>query len=131
MEKIAEEVFDHRVTRSRLQAFLADPTRALVIAAKNGAVVGQLRAHLILHPDQGPECLIENLGVSPAQQRQGIASRLVAEALAIAGEWGCEGVYVMTEPDNAPARGFYAAQGWSDSTVTLYDGRLMPPKTPS
>ena len=102
------EIFDHPLDPARLQAFVACPTHLLVVACDAGRVIGQIRAMLHLQPDGPTQLYIDNLGVAPTHLRQGIARRLLAEALLWGKAQGCAEAWVATEPDNAAARALYA-----------------------
>ncbi|MEM1266782.1 MAG: GNAT family N-acetyltransferase [Pseudomonadota bacterium] len=119
--RIARNVFDHTLKPDCLEAFLADPGHALLIAEVEGEVIGQLRALRVRHPDKAPEMMIENLGVTPAWHRRRVATDLVTAARAVAEGWGAVGVFVLTETGNGAARAFYRSLGWPESAVRLFD----------
>lgn len=108
---VAEDVFDEAIDPARLAAYLAARGHLMVVAVQDGQVVGQGRAIVHLHPDQPDELYIDNLGVAPALFRQGIGRRIMDELFAWGRELGCEGAWVATESDNAPAIGLYESLG--------------------
>ena len=59
------------------------------------------------HPDKPTELYIDELGVSPAWQRQGIGHRLLEAMLELGKAQGCEEVWVGTEPENDAANALY------------------------
>jgi len=83
-------------------------------------VVGQAAAVVIRHPDTVTSLYIDNLGVTPALHRQGIASRLIAALFAVGKAEGCGEAWVGTEVDNRPAQGIYEKFGGKGETFTLY-----------
>lgn len=118
---IAEDVFDHEVTADRLAAYLAEPQHMLVLAFDGETVVGQCRGLRLLHPDQGAALYIDNLGVAPSHHRRGIGRSLVVELMAWGRERGCVEAWVLTEPDNEPARALYEGfKGTPVETPVLY-----------
>jgi aminoglycoside 6'-N-acetyltransferase I len=68
-------------------------------------------------PDGAPHLYIDNLGVAPAEQRQGLGRILLVSLLAWGKQYGCELCWVATETDNAQALAFYAATGFEQKTL--------------
>lgn len=124
LNRIAEDVFDHAVDHQRLAAYLADPMRLLALAIAGDIVVGQCAATLMRHVDKGDELYLDNLGVTPAFHRRGVGRLLVHEALAWGREHGCIAAWVLTEPDNGPARGLYASAGAAPSDAVMFEIEL-------
>lgn len=120
LDRVADDVFDDDIDPRRLAAYLAEPGHLMIVAVADGVVVGQTRAIVHRHPDEATELYIDNLGVTPAMQRQGIARRLVEELFAWGRDLGCEESWVGTEPDNTPARALYAAQGGALEPIVMY-----------
>ncbi|MDG4885137.1 GNAT family N-acetyltransferase [Mesorhizobium sp. WSM4884] len=85
----------------------SDPTAVAVV---DGMVVGQCAAVIHRHPDKVSELYIDEVGVAPPFQRQGIASKMLDAVFEIGREHGCEEAWVGTEPDNEPARALYEAR---------------------
>ena len=108
--RVAEDVFDEPVRPDRLSAYLGQPGHFMVVALADGVVVGQCAAVIHRHPDKVSELYIDEVGVSPAFQRQGIARRMLDAMFAIGRENGCEEAWVGTEPDNLPARALYESR---------------------
>jgi ribosomal protein S18 acetylase RimI-like enzyme len=117
---IADDVFDEAIDPALLTAYLAEPAHLMLIALYGGQVVGQARAIIHRHPDQGPELYVDNLGVTPALRRQGIARRLMDEIYALGRAAGCVETWVGTEPDNEPAKRLYASYGAELETFVMY-----------
>jgi acetyltransferase (GNAT) family protein len=57
--------------------------RERILALREGEVVAQVAAVIHRHPDKPTERYIDEVGVTPALQRQGIACRMVAEMFAL------------------------------------------------
>jgi aminoglycoside 6'-N-acetyltransferase I len=121
----AEGVFDHAVVPGLSAEFLADPRHALCAAIEDGRVVGFASAVRYVHPDKPSELWINEVGVAPTHQRQGLAKAILSELLAFAKHEGCGEAWVLTDDDNAPARALYAAAGGEETTgVVMVNFRL-------
>jgi ribosomal protein S18 acetylase RimI-like enzyme len=127
LDRVAEDVFDEPVRPDRLAAYLAEPGHIMLVAVSDGIVVGQCAAVVHRHPDKVTELYIDEVGVSPAFQRKGIARAMVEKMLAIGKELGCGEAWVGTEPDNLPARGLYErldVRSGEAETFVMYVYRL-------
>ena len=112
LRNVAVDVFDDPIVESSAQEFLADPRHRLVIALDNDLVVGFISAVIYLHPDKpAPELWINEVGVAPTHQRQGIGKRLMQTVLEEAKRSGCTEAWVLTERDNLPAMAMYTSTG--------------------
>src|SRR5262245_26404944 len=118
--RVAEAVFDEPVDRSRLAAYLAAPDHRMLVAIHDGEVVAQLAAVIHRHPDKPTELYIDEGGVTPALQRQGIARRMLEQMLALGKSLGCEEAWVGTEHDNQAARGLYESCGAEAEPFVMY-----------
>jgi ribosomal protein S18 acetylase RimI-like enzyme len=119
-DRIAAEVFDEPVDRARLVAYLAEPGHHMLVALHAGEVVAQVAAVVHRHPDKPSELYIDEVGVTPALQRRGIARKMLDAMLALGKALGCEEAWVGTESDNAPARGLYEARGVAAEPFVMY-----------
>ena len=120
LDRIAEDVFDDDIDPRRLAAYLLEPSHLMVVAVSDGEVIGQARGMVHRHPDQPTELYIDNLGVTPARRREGIAMRLLDELVAWGRSLGCEEAWVGTEVDNEAARALYARRGSEAETFVMY-----------
>jgi len=124
-ERIAPDVFDHAVDRATLAHYLATPGHHLIVALANGEIVGQVAAVVHHHPDLRPtELYIDEVGVTPALQRQGIALRMLEAAFALGRELGCVEAWVGTEPDNLPAKALYQPRSLPVEPFVMYVFKL-------
>ena len=124
-DHIADEVFDHEIDPVVLADYLAQPGHHLFIAVEDGLVVGQLSAVVHKHPDTRPvELYVDEVGVSPAWQRRGIATAMIDAAFALGRDLGCTEAWLGTEPDNAPARALYAPRAEPVEEVVMYVFKL-------
>lgn len=122
--EVAADVFDAEIDPGRAGAWLASGDVVLVVAIADACVIGQIQGIILRHPDQASELFIDNLGVTPAWQRRGVATALVDRIGVIARDHGCAGLWVLTEPGNAAACGFYASRNLVMQPTTLFAGRL-------
>ncbi|CDX50132.1 Aminoglycoside 6'-N-acetyltransferase [Mesorhizobium plurifarium] len=105
--RVAADVFDEPVRPDRLAAYLNAPGHFMIVAIIDEIVVGQCAAVIHRHPDKVSELYIDEVGVAPPFQRQGIARKMLDAMFEIGREHGCEEAWVGTEPDNEPARALY------------------------
>ena len=105
--QVAEDVFDEPVQADRLAAYLAMPGHFMIVAMAESVVVGQCAAVIHRHPDKVSELYIDEVGVSPTLQRQGIARKMLDAMFALGREHGCGEAWVGTEPANVAARALY------------------------
>lgn len=119
--RIAAEVFDHPVVLETLAEYLATPGHHLVVAINDGKIVGQVTAMVYRRPDGSrKELFIDEVAVTPALQRQGIAGRMLDKMLALGRELGCQEAWLGTEPGNVPARELYARRGSPGEPIVMY-----------
>lgn len=125
---VAPGLFDNPVDPGQARAFLADPLHHMVAALEGGQVLAFASGSVQLHPDKPPALFITEVGTRDSHQRRGLA-RAVVQALMDRGRAaGCRGVWVATEPDNAPARALYRGLGGEAAAVVAFgwDGALDP-----
>ena len=124
-DRVAEDVFDHAIDRSRLAVYLGAPGHYFIGAFSDGMMVGQLAAVLHRHPDLRPtELYIDEVGVTPRFRRQGIAARMLEAAFTLGRELGCAEAWVGTEPDNLPAQMLYRRRSLPAESFVMYVIRL-------
>jgi ribosomal protein S18 acetylase RimI-like enzyme len=116
LNNIAENVFDDPIVESSAKEFLADPRHRIVVALENDLVVGFVSAVIYLHPDKpAPELWINEIGVAPTHQRQGIGKALMQAILEEAKRFGCSEAWVLTDRANLPAMAMYKSAGGEES----------------
>jgi aminoglycoside 6'-N-acetyltransferase I len=119
-DRVAEAVFDEPIDPGRLAAYLAEPGHHMLVGLHAGEVVAQVAAVIHRHPDKPTELYIDEVGVTPALQRHGIARRMLDEMFALGKALGCEEAWVGTETDNGPARRLYESRGAVADPFILY-----------
>ncbi|MBL7989190.1 MAG: GNAT family N-acetyltransferase [Chlorobi bacterium] len=117
LDSVADEVFDNEVRPKFAQEFLADPRHHIAVAMVDGVVVGIATAVHYIHPDKPPELWINEVGVAPEYQRQGIATQLMKALFALGVALGCRQAWLGTEEENTPARHLYASLGGTEETM--------------
>jgi GNAT superfamily N-acetyltransferase len=108
---VAPGVFDHDVDPALGAEFLNDPRHHIAVALDAGLVVGFASAVDYVHPDKPRELWINEVGVAPSHQRQGIARRLLQCTLAEARATGCREAWVLTDRSNHAAMQLYENGG--------------------
>lgn len=121
LENVEADVFDGPIDPARLSDYLAQPGCLMVLALSGDRVIGQVRGFVHHQPDAASQLYIDNLGVAPPRQREGVASRLLDEIMAWGREAGCVGAWVATEAENGPARALYGARGGAADLVAYYE----------
>ena len=124
LDHVAVDVFDEPILPKRLATYLEQPTNLLIVAVTDGLVIGQVAAVLHHHPDKPTELYIDELGITPQYQRQGVATRLMEEIVAWGETLGCEEVWLGTEIDNIAARALYVRYAAAQKIV-MYSWGLI------
>lgn len=116
------DVFDNKVDPEQLAAFLADAGHLLVFAAIGTFIVGFASGSIMRHPDKQPAFFINEVGVTEAMQRRGIATSICELLLKTARDRGCNGIWLATEADNHAARSLYKRlQAREVAGIVVYD----------
>ena len=120
-ERVADEVFDEPIDPARMAAYLREPGHHMILAIEDGLVVAQAAAVVHRHPDKVTELYVDEVGVSPAWQRRGIARELMRRMFDLGRSLGCEEAWLGTEPDNKPARALYKGLGGGEVEIVMYE----------
>jgi GNAT superfamily N-acetyltransferase len=116
LNNVAENVFDDPIVEASAKEFLADPRHRLVVALDGDLVIGFVSAVIYMHPDKpAPEMWINEIGVAPTHQRQGIGKALMQAILEEAKRSGCNEAWVLTDRANLPAMAMYKSAGGEES----------------
>jgi ribosomal protein S18 acetylase RimI-like enzyme len=121
LDNLAPEVFDEPVRPDRLAAHLADPCHLLILALAEDQAVGQCAAVIHRHPDKPHELYVDEVGVTPALQQQGIARRMMQEMFAWGRELGCASAWLGTETDNLAAIALYKSLGEDPQPIMMFE----------
>jgi aminoglycoside 6'-N-acetyltransferase I len=129
LTRVEPGVFDHDVDPALAAEFLADDRHHLVVAIDGGTVVGFASGVHYVHPDKPAELWVNEVGVSPAHQRQGLGKRLLQALFDRGRELGCREAWVLTSPANGPAVRLYESVGGVDmaDSPVMFTFRLTEP----
>jgi aminoglycoside 6'-N-acetyltransferase I len=116
LDNLAPDVFDDPIVAQAAGAFLGDPRHHLAVALDLGRVVGFASGVHYLHPDKPhPEFWINEVGVAPSHQGQGLGKALLRAMLDTARRLGCAEAWVLTERENTPAMRLYQSVGGAEA----------------
>jgi aminoglycoside 6'-N-acetyltransferase I len=128
LSNVAPGTFDDPLDPAATAAFLADERHHLVVAVDRDQVVGFASAVHYVHPDKPqPELWINEVGVAPAHQGQGIGKAIIEAMLGLARELGCSEAWVLTSQLNVPAVKLYASCGGEEGPAedVLFTFKLL------
>ena len=111
LTRVAPDVFDHPIDPQLAGEFLRDPRHHIAVAIDQDVVVGFASAIHYIHPDKPAELWVNEVGVAPTHQRQGIGKAILRLLFAHGRLLGCKSAWVLTERANEPAIGLYRACG--------------------
>ena len=111
LDRTAPDVFDRPVDARWSREFFADPRHHLAVALEGERVVAFASGVHYVHPDKPPELFVDEVGVAPTYQGQGIGRRVLEALLRHGGALGCVQAWVLTSEDNERARRLYASLG--------------------
>ena len=115
LDRVAPDVFDNDVDGRWAAEFVTDSRHHLAVALDGDTVVGIASGVHYVHPDKAPELFVNEVGVAPTHQGQGIGRRLMHALLARGRDLGCREAWVLTDYSNAAARRLYASVGGIDA----------------
>jgi ribosomal protein S18 acetylase RimI-like enzyme len=116
LTRLAAGVFDHTINIRRASEFLKNPNYHLAVAMEAGVVVGFASGVDYFHPDKDAELWINEVGVAPTHQRQGVGRKVVRALLERAQERGCKEAWVLTSRSNLAAMRLYASLGGREAS---------------
>jgi aminoglycoside 6'-N-acetyltransferase I len=119
----ADDVFDNPVDEQLAREFLGDPRHHIVVAISDGVVIGFASAIHYVHPDKRAELWINEVGVAPPHQNQGVGKAIMREMLQLAKQLGCVNAWVLTDRSNAAANALYKSVGGqiADGDTVMYE----------
>ncbi|MEO8030293.1 MAG: GNAT family N-acetyltransferase [Gemmatimonadota bacterium] len=111
---VSAGVFDHDLDPALSLEFLRDPRHHLAVAVESGSVVGFASGVHYVHPDKPAELWVNEVGVAPTHQRQGLGRKLLQALFTHAVTLGCREAWVLTSPANKAAIRLYESAGGTD-----------------
>lgn len=108
--------FDVRILGRGDEVVLENVAADVFDSAIDAVVVGFASGVHYIHPDKASEMWINEVGVSPSRQGQGVGSALIQELLRHASRIGCREAWVLTDRGNHAAMRLYASTGAREAT---------------
>lgn len=117
---------DTAKNRAGLGLLLMNPEAGTIFVAEAaGIVVGMVTAQLVVSTSAGGySILLEDMYVAPGYRRKGVASRLLAQALAWGSERNARRIQLVAAEANTGALWFYRQAGLRKSQMTALYGLL-------
>jgi GNAT superfamily N-acetyltransferase len=99
--------------------------RAVLVAERDGAVVGMVTAQLVVSTAEGgPAALVEDMVIDAPERGRGAGRALLEAIEGWARERGATRLQLLADDGNEPALAFYARMGWRRTRlVCLRRGR--------
>ena len=117
LSRVADGVFDNAIDARWTAEFFADPRHHLAVALDADEVIGMASAVHYVHPDKPPELWVNEVGVAPSHQREGIGKKLLAMLFAHGRALGCTQAWLGTEESNVAARRLYGSVGGEEAPM--------------
>ena len=111
LDDVAPGVFDNSLDPQLVSEFLRDERHHLVVAVDRGQVIGLVSGVHYVHPDKPAEMWINEVGVAPGHQGQGVGKAMIQELLQHARTLGCREAWVLTDRSNPAAMRLYTSAG--------------------
>ncbi|MEJ0043439.1 MAG: GNAT family N-acetyltransferase [Rhizomicrobium sp.] len=117
LARVAPAVFDNDIEPDLAREFLADPHHHIAVAIDQGVVVAFASGVDYIHPDKARELFVNEVGTAPTHRGRGLGRAVLGALLDRARAVGCKIAWVLTDTDNTPARGLYAALNGKELTL--------------
>jgi aminoglycoside 6'-N-acetyltransferase I len=115
LDNVPAGVFDNSLNPQLVREFLGDERHHLVVAVDRGQVIGFVSGVHYVHPDKPSEMWINEVGVAPSHQGQGVGKAMIQELLQHARRLGCREAWVLTDRANHSAMRLYASTGGQEA----------------
>lgn len=115
-----EADFDFSAERQQrgLELLLAAPAAMVMVAEKDGKVVGMATAQLVISTAEGGlSLLVEDFAVAPACQNKGFGSALLTALAKWGAGRGANRMQLLTDRTNVSALHFYRHKGWRETQL--------------
>ena len=101
-----------------LALLLAQPGAHLMVAEREGRVVGMISVQMLISTAEGGAVgLVEDLVVGEGHRGEGIGGRLLRGMEARARETGLSRLQLLADMDNTSALEFYTRRGWCRTSL--------------
>jgi GNAT superfamily N-acetyltransferase len=113
---------DRQAQQTGLQAIISNPELGIILLARhNDKVVGMVSLLFSISTALGGRvAILEDMVVLPDKRGVGIGSALLNAAISTARDSGCQRITLLTDSDNAIARGFYEKHGFVRSSMLAF-----------
>ena len=115
LDNVAPDVFDDPLNPHLVSEFLGDERHHLVVAIDGGQIIGFVSGVHYVHPDKPSEMWINEVGVAPSHQGQGVGKAMMQEFLQQARRVGCREAWVLTDRANHAAMRLYGSTGGQEA----------------
>jgi GNAT superfamily N-acetyltransferase len=118
---------DRQAQQTGLQAIISNPELGIILLARhNDKVVGMVSLLFSISTALGGRvAILEDMVVLPDKRGLGIGSALLTAAISTARDSGCQRITLLTDSDNAIARGFYEKHGFVRSSMLAFRRLLI------
>jgi GNAT superfamily N-acetyltransferase len=118
---------DRQAQQTGLQAIISNPELGIILLARhNDKVVGMVSLLFSISTALGGRvAILEDMVVLPDKRGVGIGSALLNAAISTARDSGCQRITLLTDSDNAIARGFYEKHGFVRSSMLAFRRLLI------
>lgn len=101
-----------------LRLLLEQPDADVLVAERDGAVIGMCTLQILLSTAEGgPVGIVEDVIVAPEHRGQGVGKALLQNMLKRAQARGLTRLQLLADRHNTPALGFYQAQDWCETSL--------------
>lgn len=111
------------LSAERFAEYLADPRRAVLVAATNGRIIGYA---MVIRELPGETAELSKMYVLPDYHGAGASAALMDRTLAVAADWGVCAVWLGVNQQNQRAQRFYTKNGFTvEGTRTFQVGSRL------
>ncbi|BDG04072.1 GNAT family N-acetyltransferase [Anaeromyxobacter oryzae] len=120
--------------RRGLALLLAEPRAAVLVAERDGRVIGMVTAQLVVSTSEGAlSALVEDMIVDASERGSGIGAQLLAGIEGWAAGRGATRLQLLADRENGGALAFYAREGWRPTQLVCWrkGGAPVEPRRPA
>ncbi len=126
--QVENGLFDNPIDPAQACAFLDSPLHHIALAFAEGQAVAFASGSVLLHPDKPPSMFVNEVGTREGHRRKGYGAAVLHALIDHARAIGCKGIWLGTEPENAPALALYRSLGGEERPIAGFgwDGAFGP-----